>query len=165
MFLDGVAFTSSAWVGAAGGTTSTEPLVVGRYSTSVFPSFSGDIDEVAYWNRALSVNELNYLKHRRLNGNENGLVGLWHFNEGVGATTADATGHGYTGALSNNPVWVTSTAPLVFNPVAGTAVLLDGINGFVTVPHQSDLDAYPFTSSTWFKVLSPNPWTLAMPGV
>lgn len=151
MFLDGVAFTSSAWVGAAGGTTSTEPLVVGRYSTSVFPSFSGDIDEVAYWNRALSVNELNYLKHRRLNGNENGLVGLWHFNEGVGATTADATGHGYTGALSNNPVWVTSTAPLVFNPVAGTAVLLDGINGFVTVPHQSDLDAYPFTASTWFR--------------
>ena len=32
LFLDGVAIGASAWTGAAGGTTSTEPLLIGRYS-------------------------------------------------------------------------------------------------------------------------------------
>lgn len=151
LFLDGIPIGVSAWVGAAGGSSSPEPLLIGRYSHAIYPSFSGDLDEITYWNRALGPNEINYLKHRQLNGNEDGLVGLWHFNEGVGPTTADSTGHGYTGGLSNNPVWVASSTPLVFNAVAGTAVALDGVNDFVTVPHQADLNAYPFTSTTWFR--------------
>ena len=152
LFLDGAAIGARAWVGAAGGTTSTEPLLVGRYSHAIYPSFSGDIDEVTYWNRALGTNELNYLKHRQLSGGENGLVGLWHFNEGSGfTTTADATGHGFGGALSNNPVWVPSTAPLVFNPVAGTAVSLNGVNQYVSVASTADLNTYPLTVAAWVK--------------
>ncbi len=154
LFLDGVQIGANAWTGSPGGTTSTEPLLIGRYSHAIYPSFTGDLDEVTYWNRALGANEVNYLKHRQISGNEDGLVALWHFNEGVGPTTADASGHGYTGGLSNNPVWVTSTAPLVFNSVGGTAVALDGVNDFVTVPHQSDLNAYPFTASAWFRTTS-----------
>ena len=152
LFLDGAAIGASAWVGAAGVTTSAEPLFVGRYSHSIYPSFSGDIDEVTYWNRALGTNELNYLKHRQLNGSENGLVGLWHFNEGSGfTTTADATGNAFSGALSNNPVWVTSTAPLVFNSVAGSSLSLNGVNQNVTVASTADLNAYPLTVTAWVK--------------
>jgi len=34
-----------------------------------------------------------------------GLVGLWHFDEGSGTTTADSSGKGNIGALVNSPVW------------------------------------------------------------
>jgi hypothetical protein len=152
LFLDGAPVGASAWTGAADRTTSADPLLIGRYSTSSgYPSFSGDIDEVAYWNRALGTNELNYLKHRQLNGNENGLVGLWHLDDGSGSTTVDATGHGFSGALSNSPVWVTSTAPLVFNSVAGSSLSLNGVNQDVTVASTADLNAYPLTITAWVK--------------
>ena len=151
LFLDGVQIGSSPWAGAAGGTTSTQPLFIGRYSLPIFPSFSGDLDEITYWNRALGANELNYLKHRQLKGNEDGLVGLWHFDEGSGLTTADATGHGSVGTLSNGPVWIASSAPLVFNSVAGTAISLNGVNQSVSVAHAADLNAYPLTVTAWVK--------------
>ncbi len=152
LFLDGVVVGASAWVGTAGGTTSPDPLFMGRYSTNTaYPSFAGEIDEVAYWNRSLGTNELNYLKHRQLNGNENGLVGLWHFNEGSGSTTADATGHGFSGVLTNSPAWVTSTAPLVFNSVAGASLSLNGVNQSVTVAPAADLNAYPLTVTAWVR--------------
>jgi hypothetical protein len=151
LLLDGVLVGSGAWIGAAGGTTTTQPLSIGRYSHSVYPAFSGDIDEVTYWNRALGTNELNYIKHRPLNGNEDGLVALWNLNAGGGTTTVDATGHGNDGSFVNTPAWVASTAPLVFNRVAGTAVSLDGINQHVAVAHAADLNAYPITVATWIK--------------
>lgn len=151
MFLDGVLVGASVWSGAAGGTTSTEPLFIGRYSHAIYPAFSGDLDEVTYWNRALGTNELNYLKHRQLVGNEDGLVALWRCNEGGGPSLGDATGHGYTGSLVNLPVWVSSTAPLVFNSVAGTAVTLDGVNQHIAVAHAADLNAYPLTVAAWIR--------------
>ena len=81
LFLDGLLIGANSWTGLAGGATSTQPLFIGRYSHSIYPSFSGDLDEITYWNRALGTNELNYLKHRQLNGNEDGLVALWHFED------------------------------------------------------------------------------------
>src|ERR1035437_6919406 len=53
LFLDGAQFGASSWTGTAGGATSTQPLFLGRYSHSIYPSFSGDLDEITYWNRAL----------------------------------------------------------------------------------------------------------------
>ncbi|MEI2726935.1 MAG: LamG domain-containing protein [Verrucomicrobiota bacterium] len=156
LFLDGVPVGVNSWIGAAGGTASTEPLLVGRYSHSIFPSLTGEIDEVTYWNRALATNEVNYLKHRQLNGNEEGLVGLWHCDEGSGLTTADATGHGYVGTLSSGPIWISSTAPLVFNSIAGTAVSLNGVNQNISVTHTADLNAFPLTLTAWVKTSRTN---------
>lgn len=151
LFLDGVQVGSSSWVGAAGSSTTTEPLFIGRYSHSPYPSFFGTIDQVSIWNRALGTNEINYLKHRQLNGNEHGLVALWRLDEGSGTTTADASGNGHNGTLANGPVWINSTAPLVFNQVAGRAVSLNGVNQHVNVPHAADLNAYPLTVTAWIK--------------
>ncbi len=36
----------------------------------------------------------------------NGLVGYWNFDEGSGAATADTSGNGNNGAISNNPTWI-----------------------------------------------------------
>ncbi len=150
LFVDGILVGSSAWTGTAGAPTGTQPVLFGRYST-FSNRFLGTMDEITLWNRALSVAELNYVKHRQLNGNEDGIVALWHLDEDGGTATADSTGHGYTGTLVSNPQWVASSAPLVFNPVAGGALQFDGANGYVQVAHTNDLDSYPFTATAWFR--------------
>ena len=133
LFVDGIQVGAGTWLGTPGPPTGTQPMQIGKYYS--YPGgFQGTIDEVTLWNRALGVAELNNLQRRQLNGNEDGLVALWHFDEGTGTSAGDATGHGFIGLLINNPVWVTSSAPIVFNPVAGTALEFDGVNGFVTVP-------------------------------
>ncbi len=147
LYLDGIQVGSSPWPppGFPGPQTSTDPLQIGGYS------FLGDIDEVTVWNRSLRVAEINHLKHRRLNGNEDGLVALWHFDENSQTVAGDATGHGYTGTLVGSPAWVASSAPLVFNQVASNALQFDGINGYVQVAHANDLNSYPFTATAWFR--------------
>ncbi len=41
---------------------------------------------------------------------ESGLVGYWHFDEGVGTTTFDAAGMGSNGTLVSSPTWQTGGA-------------------------------------------------------
>lgn len=150
LFVDGIPAGSGTWAGIPGAPTGTQPLQIGKYYN--YPgSFQGTIDEVTLWSRALGVAELNYVQHRQLNGNEDGLLALWHFDEGGGNSAADATGHGYTGSLVSNPLWVPSSAPLVFNQVAGNALQFDGANGFITVPSDTNFNAYPFTVTAWFR--------------
>jgi hypothetical protein len=152
LYLDGVLVGSGSWSGAAGGTTSTEPLSIGRYSpASGYAAFDGDLDEVTYWNRGLGPHEVNYLKHRPLAGTEDNLIGLWNLDDGGGPVAVDATGHGYNALLMNSPVWRPSTAPLVFNLAAQTAISLNGTTQNVSVAHKADLNAYPLTMSAWVK--------------
>ncbi len=61
-----------------------------------------------------------------------GLVAAWGFNEGSGSTTADATGKGHAGTLSN----ATWTAGGKF----GAALSFDGSSSWVTVADAPDLD-------------------------
>jgi hypothetical protein len=54
-----------------------------------------------------------------------GLIGYWPFNEGSGATTADASGNGYTGTLSNpSPQWVAGRYGDALNFASGGDVTL-----------------------------------------
>src|SRR5262249_37366373 len=53
------------------------------------------------------------------------LVRPWGFNEGPGTTTADASGHGLTGTLSN-AAWVT-------NGKYGKGLSFNGTNAWVTI--------------------------------
>jgi len=154
LYLDGALVGQSSWTGSAGAPVTSQPLEIGRYVSSAAPfvyPFVGDIDEVTVWNRSLDAREVNCLKHRHLNGNEDGLVALWHFDETSGPSASDATGHGHTGALQNSPARIASTAPLVFNAVAGTALSFDGGDDFVSVPHDAALDAFPLTVMAWVR--------------
>jgi len=178
IFVDGIQVGFGLWTGTVGAPGSLAPLYIGRYST-LLNRFQGDIDEVTVWNRAMLAPELNYLKHRQLNGNEGGLVALWHFDENGGLTAGDASGHGNLGTLVNNPAWVPSSAPLVFNQVSSNALKFDGVAGYVSVPNTPDLSPYPFTATAWFRTTnavgvqgivseyadsSANGWTLVVQG-
>ncbi|GAB1543255.1 hypothetical protein NUACC21_59290 [Scytonema sp. NUACC21] len=57
---------------------------IGRSNWTHDGYFDGRMAEVRLWNHARSVEELQQDLHRRLEGNETGLVGYWPLNEGTG---------------------------------------------------------------------------------
>jgi len=153
LYVDGIQVGAGTWPGAPlipGAPTGTQPLQIGRLDTNS-TSFLGTIDEVTLWGRSLGNSEINYVKHRQLNGNEDGLLALWHFDEGTSTYAGDATGNGYSGVIVGSPAWVASSAPLVFHQVAGNALKFDGVNGYVQVAHTNDLNSFPLTASAWFR--------------
>ena len=71
-----------------------------------------------------------------------GLMGWWRFDEGVGTSTADATGRGHTGALINGPEWVAGRS--------GKALSFDGKTTYVVIPSSTDFDSSnEFSISAW----------------
>lgn len=76
----------------------------------------GKLDEVSIFNTNLTSATINTWKNTSITNahpDYANLVGYWKLDEGTGsATTADASGHGYTGTLVNSPVWVATSAPV-----------------------------------------------------
>src|SRR5208282_2285818 len=75
----------------------------------------GLIDEVRVWDVARTQAQIQANMNCELAGTEPGLDGYWRFDEGTGTTTADSSGHGFTGSLiwqDLYPIWVPSTAPI-----------------------------------------------------
>jgi hypothetical protein len=89
-----------------------------------FSSYTnGNLDEFSIWARALTPSEINYCMTNELEGNEQGLVGYWNFNEGVGDTLHDLTNDSHHG-LIYGAVWdlgyddstLTRLAPTLISP-------------------------------------------------
>jgi Concanavalin A-like lectin/glucanases superfamily len=80
------------------------PIAIGKLSDgSQFQTryFSGQIDEVRIWNRALDASDiLSRYNHHLDPAQETGLVGYWRFNEGSGGTVNDQTSSGNNGSTS-----------------------------------------------------------------
>jgi len=101
------------------------PLCFGRTNASSGSwegFFNGQIDEVRIWNTTLTQTTIRQWMHREVSGshpNYGNLVGYWRLNEGSGQTVYDATANDNDGTLgssagsgSDDPTWVTSTAPI-----------------------------------------------------
>ncbi|MHC4640680.1 MAG: LamG-like jellyroll fold domain-containing protein [Planctomycetota bacterium] len=79
----------------------------------------GVVDEVRIYSRALTGEEIRANIHRRLSGDEPGLVGYWDFDEGQGQIVYDLSGndnHGQLGSTpdvdGSDPAWIESDAPI-----------------------------------------------------
>ena len=140
LVVDGGQRDSRGWTRSPGAPTSTEPLLIGRLDNFV-PSFRGEIDEVSIWSEALSLDALNYMKHRVLSGQEAGLLALWHLDDAGGNAALDAVGNHHPLNLVGAPPWIPSTAPVVLAPVAGTALKLNGVSDQIDIPHQDAQNA------------------------
>ena len=71
-------------------------------STNNGEYFHGHIDDISVWSVALTESQITeYYVNNELNGNEEGLVSYWNFNEGSGTIVYDQTGNGNDGQLTN----------------------------------------------------------------
>jgi hypothetical protein len=75
-------------------------------------SFGGCIAEVRVWKTARTAAEIKSNMNMSLTGSEPGLQGYWRFDEGSGSTTADSSGHGFSGTLIGGISWTTNTPPI-----------------------------------------------------
>ncbi len=72
-------------------------------------------------------------------------VALWHFNEGSGNITQDASSNGNDGVLKNNVTWITG--------IDGNALRFNGVDNYVEVPDSSSLQITDaFTLEAWIQV-------------
>lgn len=87
----------------------------------------------------------------RLLAKAEGLVGYWPLDEGSGTVTKDASGNGNDGAFVDAPAWVAGKI--------GKALSFDGVNDYISIPHQ---DAYTVTTGNfsiafWTVQYNPHP--------
>ncbi|MFH1811891.1 MAG: LamG domain-containing protein [Pseudomonadota bacterium] len=80
-------------------------LVMGLhiYEGNEVSPFSGNLDEVRFWNTARTQAELQANMWKPLLGDEAGLVGYWDFEgSGIGQTVVDRTGHGHDARMGRD---------------------------------------------------------------
>ncbi len=79
-----------------------------------------------------------------------GPVGYWRFNEGSGATTADASGNGNTGTITA-ATWTSGS------PDTTTSLSFSGASQYVRVPTSSSLNfTSAFTIEAWIRSADPS---------
>lgn len=100
----------------------------GQFGTYVW---QGALDEVRFWDRALSADEIATRHTQALAGTEEHLVARWGFEEGEGTLAANSASAAHPAAfptpLSQRPTWVISSAPIA-GP--GTALPEDSVAAF-----------------------------------
>jgi len=105
LYVDGVQTATNN--PSAFGTTGNNWRIGQRIPPTPFNElFSGRIDEVRVWNRALTAGEVTQSATRTNPTSLAGLVGRWDMREGSGSTLADMTGNSTAGTLVNAPTWV-----------------------------------------------------------
>ena len=159
---DGV--SDSAYIYVNGQLASTEPLdhqyptnldsnlVIGLYPgyESGESCYSGLMDEVRIWNKALSQADIQDVMVKELNGDEDGLLTYYNFNNQSGDALHDVTSNGLDGVLKNmdEANWKTEGAPvtplhsksLYFSGEVGTQkIVAKGFSGLVDSVYTQEL--------------------------
>jgi len=141
-----------------------QPVRIASWGDPIGPQetryFSGSIDEVAIFARALSAEEIHgiYRNLGKLKGNEDGLAGYWSFDDEADVVR-DGSPNGNHGVLvgrpqlhdaHRSPEEAEQAFPI---PGAGYVRPFDGVDDFLVVPDSEQLDVGdPFTVEAWVKV-------------
>jgi len=105
--LDGVA--SSGSVMSEGINNAIGDARIGNSNIGTSP-FHGIIDEVRFWSNYKLPASVRPTIHKKLIGNESGLIWYLRLDEGTGTTSSDLTSSANHVTLQNSPAWVTSGA-------------------------------------------------------
>ena len=95
------------------GTTTGLPWVVGQDWDGIGVGsefFDGSMDELTFWSKVLTEEEIRTQMNIILEGSESSLVDYWQFNEGAGTSTTGAITSN-TGTLISGPTWINSLIP------------------------------------------------------
>jgi hypothetical protein len=146
IYLNGVNDGSAA-TGSVPSAPTSNVKIGSRDNASASEYWNGKIDEVRFYNRALSADEVSQLY--RLNaptGTDTSLKGYWSFNgKDISGTTAyDRSGAGNNGTLTGGPTVTTGKV--------GQALSFDGSDDYVTIPNATSLNSTAqVTVSAWIK--------------
>ncbi len=94
-------------------------LVIGKRAFSESNHFSGSIDEVVIYSRALSAEDVQGLLYNKPDVEDPCIVGYWDFDDGEGQIATDVSSNGNDGVLGSteevdgsDPEWVDDVAPV-----------------------------------------------------
>lgn len=147
--------------------TSGFSTTLGRQGLNNAAYFSGSLDDVRIYNRALSASEIQQLYTSAspkygvsptitnttncTSGLSCGLVGYWTMDgkdtSWTSNTTQDKSGNGNTGTMVNMS---TTTSP-TYGKV-GQGLKFDGVDDFINKSNFSSISSYSFTMSAWVKL-------------
>lgn len=114
-------------------------LISGMAAGSSAHRFNGDIDEIAFYNRVLSPQEIQDIYSVQNGTSTQGeLIGNWRFDEGSGFIAADSSGNGNNLNLTG-ATWATGKVNSA----------LDFKTGGVSVPGFTTLSGHDITISAW----------------
>ncbi len=141
-------------VASGGGTAvarqDNQPMTIGRQQPASCQCnhFNGTMDELRIWNVVRSPVQIQTGTNSSVPANSTGLVAYYKFDEGGGATTADASGNGNNGTLVNGPAWANSVSGGqggvgigTSTPSANAALDISSINKGLMLPRLSDTSA------------------------
>ena len=94
----------------------------GRNAKRNRPDFFGQLDEIRVWNVVRTGAQIRETMHKRLVGDEPGLIGLWNFDDG---TASDSSPSGFHGKLKGNAVCVVAPFPPWDGPASLSGVVTD----------------------------------------
>ena len=116
-------------------------VVIGRYGVGLSERyFNGSLDDVRLYGAAMSDSEVAQLY---------GLVGRWRLDETTGTTAIDSSVFGNSGTLTGGFTFDASREPIGRK---GSALIFDGTDDYVLVPHASELQITDaLTISAWIK--------------
>ncbi|MDZ8262872.1 LamG-like jellyroll fold domain-containing protein [Nostoc sp. ChiQUE01b] len=122
---------------------------IARSNYSFDGYFDGMISEVRFWNKIRTQEELQKNMHRRLLGNDQGLIGYWPFNEGCGNKVLDKTSNSNTGII-NGAIWPQSYQSDYLQPI----LTFDGKGDYVEIPEHTN-SSNQVTVSAWARSNTP----------
>ena len=106
--------------------SNNSPITIGAYNSGDY-YFSGSIDDVRIYNRALTSTDIQALYNsgtvQRKTVSETNLIGHWTFDDASGDTATDSSGNNNTGTLQGDTTWT--------NGKKGTALSFDGDEDYV----------------------------------
>ncbi len=138
LYVNGVLAASASF---SSGWRATGAITVGRsYYNTPSGFFSGKIDEVRTAQRVFTATEVASLY-------TDTTVADYAFDEGAGATAADASTRNNTGTLTNGPTWTASGH-------TSSAVVLDGSNDYVAGTSNLIKTNGSFTVAAWVYPIS-----------
>ena len=103
------------------------PIRIGKHWNGDPNFYEGKIDNIEFWNTALTQSEIQSYMSSPPTGNEAGLVGYWNFNEGTGTTLTDLSGNGNNGTI-NGATWSTDAPAQYANNCTATDDVVVSVN-------------------------------------
>jgi signal transduction histidine kinase/ligand-binding sensor domain-containing protein/CheY-like chemotaxis protein len=155
-YVNGVLVLTNAFAGSFKAVGNAGNNYLGRNTwkgtTQAVEDLAGQMDEVRVWRTQQTEDQIREQMHRRLTGNEPGLVGLWDFESVSEGVVKDRSANGHDAKLVGNARLVEAELPVAVEPLALHRVLeLDGKTGYVELPPNIFNDLEEATVETWVK--------------